>query len=227
MISRRNKQDRRTETTARLRQASHCASQRAYSKIRTAIKGKWQELWNKKWQERHLYNIQNQVGGERGYFGRRREDTIITRLRLRHTALNYSLYRTSKHESGNCLCGSDILWFPHQRLQLSWLPHQSLQSPWRPHQCFLTSWTATHCSPAHESAPEPTPAHESASEPTPANESAPEAAPPRRSSLNLLSVLTWPRRSCPSFMSALMWPHQDTHACAGFVSRRDTATAGS
>lgn len=62
---------------------------------------------NEEGRGRHLYHIQNQVGGERGNFDSRREDKVITRLRLVHTALNDSLYRMNKHESGNCrLCGS-------------------------------------------------------------------------------------------------------------------------
>lgn len=38
-------------------------------KIRTTINGKWQKLWNEEGRGRHLYCIQNQVGGERAHFG--------------------------------------------------------------------------------------------------------------------------------------------------------------
>ncbi len=77
-------------------------SEEVKAQIRTVTKGKWQELLNEEGNGWYLH-IQNQVGGERGNFKNRREDTIVTRLRLGLAALNYSLYRMNKHKSRNCI----------------------------------------------------------------------------------------------------------------------------
>lgn len=77
-------------------------SEEVKAQIRTVTKGKWQELLNEEGKGWYLH-IQNQVGGERGNFKNRREDTIVTRLHLGLAALNYSLYRMNKHKSRNCI----------------------------------------------------------------------------------------------------------------------------
>lgn len=70
------------------------------------VRKKWQELWNSGSKGRHLFQIQEYVGNERKRFGNRKKDVIISRLRIGHTALNYSLFKIGKHESGDCdKCG--------------------------------------------------------------------------------------------------------------------------
>ncbi|XP_051548849.1 uncharacterized protein LOC127437749 [Myxocyprinus asiaticus] len=63
--------------------------------IKGAVKDMWQKKKFKKWDSenkgRHLYNIQRIVGSERRSFGNRREDSIISHLRIGHSALNQSL----------------------------------------------------------------------------------------------------------------------------------------
>lgn len=62
----------------------------------------WQEYWDINDTGRHFYNIQKQVG-KIGLVGRsRKEDVVITRLRLGHTELNSTLHRTGKHPTGKC-----------------------------------------------------------------------------------------------------------------------------
>ncbi len=63
----------------------------------------WQSKWDGEKKGRHLYNIQKTVGNERRIFGNRKEDSIMSRLRIGHTALNHSLYKIGKHESGLCV----------------------------------------------------------------------------------------------------------------------------
>ncbi len=58
----------------------------------------WQSKWDGEEKGRHLYNIQKTVGNERRIFGNRKEDSIMS-----HTALNHSLYKIGKHESGLCV----------------------------------------------------------------------------------------------------------------------------
>lgn len=70
--------------------------------IAVEIYKKWQQVWNKETKGRHLYQIQEFVGNGRKRYGYRRKDVIITRLRIGHTSLNYSLYKIGKHESGKC-----------------------------------------------------------------------------------------------------------------------------
>ncbi len=74
--------------------------------IKTAIKNMWQERWDKGNKGRHLYNIQKQVGLVRNSYGNRKEDIIISRLRIGHSNLNKSLQMIGKHDSGQCnKCG--------------------------------------------------------------------------------------------------------------------------
>jgi len=51
---------------------------------------------------RHLYQIQKSVKITRLGGGHRREETVMTRLRLGHCALNKSLKLIGKHETGLC-----------------------------------------------------------------------------------------------------------------------------
>ncbi len=70
------------------------------------VSKKWQKLWNSGSKGRHLFQIQEYVGNERKRLGNRKKDVIISRLRIGHTALNHSLYKIGKHESGKCdKCG--------------------------------------------------------------------------------------------------------------------------
>ncbi len=67
--------------------------------ISVEVNKKWQKLRNSESKGRHLFQIQEYVGNEK-------KDVIISRLRIGHTALNHSLYKIGKHESGKCdKCG--------------------------------------------------------------------------------------------------------------------------
>ncbi len=62
----------------------------------------WQERWDREEKGRHLYQIQKSVKITRLGGGHRREETVMTRLRLGHGALNKSLKMIGKHETGLC-----------------------------------------------------------------------------------------------------------------------------
>jgi len=49
-----------------------------------------------------LYSIHNQVGNGRKVFRNRKEDTIISGIRIGHTRLNHSLFKIGKHKTGKC-----------------------------------------------------------------------------------------------------------------------------
>ncbi len=51
-----------------------------------------QSKWDGENKGQHLYNIQKTVGNERRIFGNRKEDSIMSRLRIGLSALNHSLY---------------------------------------------------------------------------------------------------------------------------------------
>ena len=72
------------------------------SKIKEFINNIWQELWNNEVKGRQLYSIQKQVGNGRSVFRNRKEDTIVSRIRIGHTRLNYSLFKIGKHDTGKC-----------------------------------------------------------------------------------------------------------------------------
>ena len=55
-------------------------------------KMKWQQQRDQEEKGRHLYAIQNRVGTARSGGGNRKEETVITRLRIGHTNLNSTLY---------------------------------------------------------------------------------------------------------------------------------------
>ncbi len=80
------------------------------TEIKAIIAKEVQEIWQNEWKEgtkrRHLYCIQEKVGSERERFGNRKEDVLITRMRIGHCLLNQCLHRIGKHENGNCdKCG--------------------------------------------------------------------------------------------------------------------------
>ncbi len=56
-------------------------------RIKEHMNKKWQEMWDKDLNSRHLYSIQKQVGKGRICFNNRKEDIIITRLRIGHSGL--------------------------------------------------------------------------------------------------------------------------------------------
>lgn len=62
----------------------------------------WQERWDSGSKGRHLYHFKKEVAGCRLYRGNRREEVVITRLRLGHCALNKTLQMIGKHETGLC-----------------------------------------------------------------------------------------------------------------------------
>lgn len=70
--------------------------------IKAYARSKWQEYWVDQDKGRHLYNIQPEVGIGRTECRSRREESIITRLRIGHTGLNSSLKIIGKHPTGNC-----------------------------------------------------------------------------------------------------------------------------
>ena len=67
--------------------------------IRTYAQNTWQEHWGMSETGRHLYNIQRHVGDRRKVGFKRRDENIITRLRIGHTGLNYSLHKIVKQAS--------------------------------------------------------------------------------------------------------------------------------
>lgn len=80
------------------------------TEIKVIIAKQIQEIWQKEWNEgtkgRHFYCIQGKVGSERRRFGNRKEDVLVTRMRIGHCLLNQCLQRIGKHENGNCdKCG--------------------------------------------------------------------------------------------------------------------------
>jgi len=70
--------------------------------IKAYARSKWQEYWVDHDKGRHLYNIQPEVGIGRIESRSRREESIITRLRIGHTGLNSSLKLIGKHPTGKC-----------------------------------------------------------------------------------------------------------------------------
>ncbi|XP_061747026.1 uncharacterized protein LOC133545438 [Nerophis ophidion] len=63
---------------------------------------KWQDNWNKETKGREFYKVQRKVGVMRGGGRNRKEEDIITRMRLGHTYLNSSLKLIGKHTTGLC-----------------------------------------------------------------------------------------------------------------------------
>lgn len=74
--------------------------------IKSIIKGniikEWQETWNTDNKGRHLYNIKKMVGKKFINGRNRKEEVIMTRMRLGHSRLNASLFIIGVHETGLC-----------------------------------------------------------------------------------------------------------------------------
>ena len=75
--------------------------------IKQKAKERWQKLWNEEKKGRWLYKIQKRIGPMRRSERNRREEIIISRLRIGHTGLNRSLFLIGKHQTGKCDCGED------------------------------------------------------------------------------------------------------------------------
>jgi len=68
----------------------------------------WQNRWDREKKGRHLYVVQRSVKATRVGSWNRREETVLTRLRLGHTALNMTLKMKVKHQTGLCEgCGEE------------------------------------------------------------------------------------------------------------------------
>lgn len=67
---------------------------------------KWQQHWEQEVRGRHLglYALQKRVGAGRSRGGNRREETVMTRLRIGHSNLNGTLHIIGKHVNGLCDC---------------------------------------------------------------------------------------------------------------------------
>lgn len=76
--------------------------------IKGQIKKRWQNEWNKESKGRYLFKNKPLVGSA-GTGGRnRKEESVITRLRNGHSALNSSLFLIGKHNNGRCeYCGEE------------------------------------------------------------------------------------------------------------------------
>lgn len=72
------------------------------SVIKGKINQKWQSMWDRESRGRHLYQIQQNVRPSRIAGKGRREEIVITRLRIGHSALNKTLKIIGKHNSGLC-----------------------------------------------------------------------------------------------------------------------------
>ncbi len=62
----------------------------------------WQYRWDREEKGRHLYQIQRNVKEDRVGRGNRREEAVMTRLRLGHFSLNKTLKMIGKHQTGLC-----------------------------------------------------------------------------------------------------------------------------
>ena len=68
----------------------------------------WQNRCDREEKGRHLYHIQKSIKATRVGSWIRREETVLTRLRLGHTALNKTLKMKGKHQTGLCEgCGEE------------------------------------------------------------------------------------------------------------------------
>ncbi|XP_048015377.1 uncharacterized protein LOC125247880 [Megalobrama amblycephala] len=70
--------------------------------IKQHVKNRWQKQWVDERTGRWLYNIQRIVGKGRITRRNRKEESIISRLRFGHTALNSTLNKIGKHQTGAC-----------------------------------------------------------------------------------------------------------------------------
>ncbi len=65
--------------------------------IKKQINQRWQQMWETGNKGRHMYEIQPKVGKSRYSGGNRREENILSRLRIGHTGLNKTMQLMSKH----------------------------------------------------------------------------------------------------------------------------------
>ncbi len=70
------------------------------SMSKTEVKGlianeikKWQKEWDSGRKCRHLHHIQEKVGLERRKYGNRKDDVLMSRMRIGHCLLNQCLHR--------------------------------------------------------------------------------------------------------------------------------------
>lgn len=70
--------------------------------IKEYVRKIWQENWTKEHKGRHLYKIQPTINTRRRQGYERREDIVLSRLRIGHSLLNASLVLIKKHNTGLC-----------------------------------------------------------------------------------------------------------------------------
>lgn len=70
--------------------------------IKRAVMKQWQMIWDRESKGRHLYNIQREVGKGVKVSGSRRDEVVITRLRIGHSLLNSTQFRFERVASGQC-----------------------------------------------------------------------------------------------------------------------------
>ncbi len=75
------------------------------------INKRWQERWDREEKGRHLYQTQRNVKEDRVRTGNRRNDAVMTGLRLGHCSLNKTLKLIGKHQTGLCEgCREESQW---------------------------------------------------------------------------------------------------------------------
>lgn len=74
----------------------------AKSVVRRQLLNEWQKWWDMGATGRHLYQMKKEVRESRVQGSYRREEIVITRLRLGHSGLNKTLHLIGKHGSGQC-----------------------------------------------------------------------------------------------------------------------------
>ena len=80
-----------------------------HKQIDDISKARWQQHWDDGFVGRHFYAIQREVGKETRYLMRmnRKDETVITRLRLGRCTLNHYLHAMKCHPDGTCdTCGT-------------------------------------------------------------------------------------------------------------------------
>ncbi len=74
--------------------------------IKKGINTNWQLFWDNGLNGRYLHSVQPTVGRGRNSRGRRKEDCVLSRLRLGHTGFNSNSHILGKHPTGLCdWCG--------------------------------------------------------------------------------------------------------------------------
>ena len=97
--------------------------------VRDYIIRQWQYVWDETLVGRDYHGIVSKVSSKvKFYAGVRRDDVVLTRLRMGHAKLNACLYRIGKHPDGLCdVCREpetvqhylfDCIRFQHQQLVL-------------------------------------------------------------------------------------------------------------